>query len=97
MINFSKPQQAREIEARSRALDRRVRVFVVEPGECYWTYSQTDNGIYHLTHEPDGWECECDGYVYTGVCKHLAQLERRSEREGWNFGKIAPLPEKLAS
>jgi hypothetical protein len=92
MTTFAKPQEAREIEARSRARERRVRVYVIEPEQCYWTLSQSDQGIYHLTHDRNGWECECDGYAYTGVCKHLAQLERRSEREGWVFGKIAPLP-----
>ncbi len=25
------------------------------------------------------------------MCKHLGQVERRAEREGWAFGTIAPL------
>lgn len=97
MQTFSKPLAAREIEARGRAFDRRVRVYVVEPRHCYWTPSQTSHGVYHLTRDAEGWQCECDGYFYTGVCKHLAQLQRRAEREGWRFGRIAPLPRELAA
>jgi hypothetical protein len=25
------------------------------------------------------------------MCKHVAQVERRAEREGWAFGAVAPL------
>jgi hypothetical protein len=32
------------------------------------------------------------GYLFTGICKHLGAVEHRSEREGWKFGKVAPLP-----
>ncbi len=87
-----KPLPARQIEARSRARRLGVRTYVVEPQQCYYTFSQTDpDVIYHQTRESDGWECECAGYLYTNCCKHLGQLERRSEREGWNFGRIARL------
>lgn len=88
---FSKPQAAREIEARSRARQLGVRVEVVEPGLAYRTMSQSQPGVvYTVTRERHGWACECPGYVYTGCCKHLGQVERRSEREGWVFGRIAP-------
>lgn len=89
MRKFRKPASARFIEARGRAYDNRVRVYEVEPGYCYWTKSQSGHGVYHVTRGPEGWECECDGYYYTGVCKHIAQVERRAEREGWRFGTIA--------
>ncbi|HLI50616.1 MAG TPA: hypothetical protein VKU87_02400 [Thermomicrobiaceae bacterium] len=88
---FSKPQPARQIEARSRARTRRVRVEVVEPGRHYITRSQSQPGlIYHVIKTSHGWTCDCDGYAYTGCCKHVAQVERRSEREGWRFGLVAP-------
>ena len=94
---FSKPPTARQIEARSRARSLGVRVYVVEDGACYFTRSQSDDGVlYHVTRERLGWQCECPGYIYTGCCKHIAQVERRSEREGWTFGGIAPLPETQA-
>jgi hypothetical protein len=38
-----------------------------------------------------GWVCGCDGYLHTGCCKHLGAVERRAEREGWDFGAICPL------
>lgn len=88
---FSRPQAARAIEARARARQLAVKVQVMEPGQAYCTRSQSQPGVvYHVTRERGGWQCECSGYVYTGVCKHLGQVERRSEREGWAFGRIAP-------
>ena len=87
-----KPQAAREIEARARARQRRVRVTVIEPGEWYTTVSQSRPGVrYALRRTPAGWACSCDGFYHTGACKHLGQVERRSEREGWDFGAVAPL------
>jgi hypothetical protein len=29
--------------------------------------------------------------MHTGCCKHLGAVERRAEREGWDFGAICPL------
>lgn len=89
MRRFTKPLTARLYEARARAYERRVRVYEVEPGRCYWTSSQSGYGVYHIARTAQGWECECDGYLYTGMCKHIAQVERRSEREGWRFGQVA--------
>lgn len=87
-----KPQAAREIEARARARQLRVRVGVVEPAESYTTRSQSRPGVrYAVQRTPAGWACSCDGYAHTGACKHLGQVERRSEREGWDFGAVAPL------
>ncbi|HET7037828.1 MAG TPA: hypothetical protein VFI42_19300 [Thermomicrobiaceae bacterium] len=91
-MTFQKPRAAREIEARARAHERGVRVRVRRPERHYTSRSQTyPNVTYHLEKSPEGWACSCEGYGYTGVCKHLAALERRSEREGWHFGKIAPI------
>src|SRR3954449_4552819 len=87
-----KPQAAREIEARARARQLRVRVAVADRAEAYTTLSQSRPGVrYALRRTPAGWACSCDGYDHTGACKHLGQVERRSEREGWDFGAVAPL------
>lgn len=97
MHQFSRPQEARQIEARARAKDLAVRIQVVEPGAAYSTRSQSEPGaVYTMTRERDGWQCECRGFVFTDICKHLGQLERRSEREGWTFGRIAPRPRMAA-
>jgi hypothetical protein len=91
MQQFSRPQAARQIEARARAKQRGVRVEVIEPRRWYRTRSQSNPGeVYNLARVLHGWQCSCPGYLHTGVCKHLGQLERRSEREGWAFGRIAP-------
>lgn len=88
----TKPQAAREIEARARARRLRIRVAVVERAESYTTASRSRPGVrYAMRRTPAGWACSCDGYYHTGACKHLGQVERRSEREGWEFGAVAPL------
>ena len=91
-IQPEKPQQAREIEARARARHLGVRVVVASEGQRYTTPSQSRPGVtYTIQRTPAGWACSCQGYRRTGVCKHIGQVERRSEREGWDFGTIAPL------
>jgi hypothetical protein len=93
MQQFSRPQGAREIEARARARHLGVRVEAIEPARAYRTRSQSQPGaVYTIQRGTTGWFCTCPGFHYTGVCKHLGQVERRSEREGWNFGRIAPAP-----
>ncbi len=90
---FSKPQEARQLEARARARTLGVRVEVVSEARHYRTRSQSNPGeVYTLKRTPAGWACSCLGYEHTGCCKHLGQVERRAEREGWVFGHIAPLP-----
>ena len=87
-----KPQAAREIEARARARQQHIRVAVVEPAQSYTTVSRSRPGVrYAMRRTPAGWACSCDGYYHTGACKHLGQVERRSEREGWEFGAVGPL------
>jgi len=94
---FSRPLAARQIEARGRARTLGVRVEVVAPGRHYTTRSQSDPGVVHaLTRTLCGWVCTCLGFIHTGVCKHLAAVERRSEREFWTFGRIAPRPQIVA-
>ena len=91
MQQFSRPQEARQIEARARAKEKGVRVEVIESARYYQTRSQSEPGaIYHIGRTPAGWTCTCKGYEFTGICKHIAQVERRSEREGWSFGRVAP-------
>lgn len=97
MQTFVKPQAARQLEARARAKRLGVRVAVVVEARSYVSASQGAAGkTYRIERCRHGWSCECDGYLYTGVCKHLAGVERRAEREGWDFGRIAPLATVIA-
>ena len=90
---FSKPQEAREIEARARARQLRVRVAVVSEARSYVSASQSTPGVtYRIERNRHGWSCECEGYLFTGMCKHLGAVERRAAREGWSFGVVCPLP-----
>jgi hypothetical protein len=92
VVSFSKPQEARELEARARAKRLGVRVAVVIHGSRYVTASQSTPGtIYVQQRTPAGWACSCDGFMYTNCCKHLGQVERRCERDGIDFGAVAPL------
>ncbi len=89
---FSKPPEARQVEARARARTCRVKVAVVVEARRYVTASQSQPGtVYAIERTPAGWACSCQGYEHTGMCKHLGAVERRAEREGWPFGAIAPL------
>jgi len=89
---FSKPQEAREIEARMRARRLGVRVAVVSEASRYVTASQSQPGTVHsMQRTPAGWACSCEGYFHTGCCKHLGAVERRAERESWDFGSVCPL------
>ncbi len=89
---FSKPQEARELEARARAKRLGVRVAVVSEARQYVSASQSTPGTVHtMQRTAAGWVCGCDGYLHTGCCKHLGAVERRAEREGWDFGAICPL------
>lgn len=88
---FSKPQGARQIEARARARAMAVKVTVVVVAREYTSRSQSTGETYTIRRTPAGWACTCRGYYETGCCKHLGQVARRSEREGWAFGRIAPL------
>jgi hypothetical protein len=97
MQTFSKPQAARQLEARARAKRLGVRVAVVVAARSYLSTSQSQPGVaYRIERCRHGWSCECDGFLFTGVCKHLAGVERRAEREGWDFGQVAPLAKVIA-
>ncbi len=89
---FARPFAAREIEARARARSCDVRIAVVVATRRYCTPAQSEPGTtYTIARTPIGWACSCLGYFHTGVCKHLGAVERRAGREGWTFGRIAPL------
>src|SRR5215210_4312526 len=78
---FSKPQPARQLEARARARTLGVRVAVVVEARRYVTHAQSQRGVtYTVERTPVGWACECLGFYHTGVCKHVAAVQRRSER-----------------
>lgn len=86
----AKPLAARVLEARSRAKDQRRRVYVVIPQHVYRISSASEPGTVHtLTRTRDGWTCTCRGWMYSGICVHASALLRRSEREGWSYGRIA--------
>jgi len=90
---FAKPQPARQCEARARARTLGVRVAVVSHARSYVSNSQTTPGhTYRIERSRFGWACECDGYRFSGMCKHLGAVERRAAREGWAFGTVCPLP-----
>ncbi len=90
---FSKPEEARQCEARARARTLGVRVAVVSEARSYVSNSQTTPGhTYRIERSRFGWSCECEGYQFSGMCKHLGAVERRSAREGWSFGVVCPLP-----
>lgn len=92
MMTFAKPPAARQCEARARAKSLRVRVAVVSEARRYISISQSQAGVtYSIERTQHGWGCTCEGFQYTGMCKHVAAVERRSEREGWTFGQIAPV------
>lgn len=89
---FAKPQAARQVEARARAKRLGVRVAVVVEARSYVSASQTAPGAtYRIERCRHGWSCECDGFLFTNCCKHVAAVERRAAREGWDFGTIAPV------
>ena len=89
---FAKPPAARQVEARARARQLGVRVAVVSEARRYVTASQSTPGtLYAQERTPAGWACSCEGYLHTGMCKHLGAVERRSARERWRVGQVAPL------
>ncbi len=89
---FAKPPAARQVEARARARQKGVKVAVVSEARKYVSASLTRPGTLHtIERTPAGWACSCEGYEHTGMCHHLGAVERRSEREGWRFGVVAPL------
>ncbi len=89
---FAKPPAARRVEARARARQKGVKVAVVSEARKYVSASLTRPGTLHtIERTPAGWACSCEGYEHTGMCHHLGAVERRSEREGWRFGVVAPL------
>lgn len=92
MPTCAKPQPARAVEARARARTLGVRVAVIVEARKYVSASQTRPGTLHtIERTPAGWACSCEGFEYTGCCKHLGAVERRAAREGWPFGRIAAL------
>lgn len=91
MKTFSKPQEARFIEAQVRAKNLSVKIYVEVEARAYFTKSQSEAGVtYRMVRSGQGWTCECQGFTYTGSCKHIGALARRAMREGWSFGSIAP-------
>lgn len=87
---FRKAPEARQLEARERARRFGVRVKVVVEGRRYRSRSQGEPGaIRTIERTRHGWACDCKGFAFTGVCKHVAAVQRRAEREGWAFGTLA--------
>ncbi len=81
----------RPAEPQRHADTGKIRAVVSEASH-YCTHSQSEPGtVYQVVRTPAGWACSCLGFFHTGCCKHLGQVERRAERDGWAFGRIAPL------
>ncbi len=60
---FSKPAEARQLEARARARTRGVKVAVVSEARRYVAASQQRPGVvYAIERTPAGWACSCQGY-----------------------------------
>src|SRR5688500_17731007 len=75
MQTFAKPQEAREVEARARARTLGVKVAVLVHGRRYCSASQSRPGTLHAVERTRvGWACSCEGYEFTGCCKHLAAV-----------------------
>lgn len=89
---IAKPLEARQLEARARAIEKGARLYCVVPQCVYRAPSVSRPGQAHtLERGRDGWRCNCEGYYWTGICLHLGALERRAEREKWSDGfKVAP-------
>ena len=88
------PQTGAErlLAAEQRALALGVRTSASVVGREYEAHSQSvDDRKYTMRRERDGWRCDCAGYRYHGVCKHLGAIALRAEREGWDFGAVAGL------
>ncbi len=65
---FTKPQEARAIEARARARSCGVRIAVVTEARRYCTPARSEPGTtYTIARTPIGWACSCLGYFHTGT------------------------------
>lgn len=91
ILQFGKPIDARLVEAEGRAAHKHVRVTEIVPGRRYVSLSQSEPGVkYEQEKTPHGWICKgCKGYKHSGMCKHIGQVSRRAQREGWAFGQVA--------
>lgn len=94
-MEFPEATLERQEIARNRARLNRVRTYVLDRADAYQSPAKSlGRGYwYTLVRTPTGWNCDCQGYQYSGMCKHLGALQRRAEREGWNFGVVQPLEE----
>lgn len=92
MVATMKPIEARQSEARARSRANGVRLEVLESGKLYQSRSVSRPGLVHtIKRLPTGWACSCEGHHFSGICMHIAGLERRLIREGACRGfKIAP-------
>lgn len=84
----------RRRKALARAKQDGQRVFVYASQSMYTTKSHTSGEPHVMVRTNEGWVCDCKGYQFSGYCKHLAGVEARAQREGWEFGDPAPLPEE---
>ncbi len=79
-----------DAEERARALGVRLVEEIV--ARVYRSQSQSlEDTVYTQERGRDGWRCSCEGYRWTGCCKHLGAVSLRAEREGWDFGHVAGL------
>ena len=84
MQQYSKPHEARFVEAQARSRANTVKLHVKEPQRYYQSRSVSRPGlVHHVTRTPRGWACTCEGWTHHAMCQHVAGLSRRAIREGW--------------
>jgi hypothetical protein len=89
ILEFGRSHGERRAEMGARAKAERVTVVQRERAMHYYSVSQTRADRLHFqTRSAGGWDCTCEGYIHTGLCKHLGAVENRAIAEGWIFGTV---------
>ena len=92
MQAFSRPFTARQIEARGRARSLGVRVEVVDPGPTTCHAASPTPAPFTCSPAPDRLGLHLSRLHLHRRLQAPRAVERRSEREGWAFGRVAPRP-----
>lgn len=72
--------------ARKQATRKKPPYREVIEGQHYEFQSTSRFGlVFDTKRGSDGWECDCEGFQYTGCCLHLGSVASIAEREGWEY------------